>query len=92
MREFKQSTARNVAVMLISATDHIPREIAVAALIGKRWIPKRIAYEMGITPGRVYALMTAVAQKIGVPDGEDDQQVIGDWWREQAKEANAEAA
>lgn len=56
----------------------------MAALIGKRWIPKRIACELKISTTRVYALMTAIAIKIQVPEGEDDQQCIGDWWRQQA--------
>ena len=58
-----------------------PREIAVASYVGRRIITKRIATELGISESRVYALLASVALKIGVPDGEDDRQFVGDWWR-----------
>lgn len=60
------------------------RELAVAALCGRRLIVKRIAAELSppISERRVLAIIAAVAIKIGVPDGQDDRLCVGDWWRE----------
>jgi hypothetical protein len=59
-----------------------PRELAVSACIGRRLTTKRIAAELDISESRVYALLAAVALKVGVPEGEDDRQCVGDWWRQ----------
>lgn len=60
--------------------DLTTRELAAAAGCGRRWHVKKIAAEMGVSDKRVYALITAIAVKIGVPEGCDDRLCVGDWW------------
>jgi DNA-binding CsgD family transcriptional regulator len=67
------------------------REIAVASMLGRRYTVKRIAKLLDVTPRRVYALVTVIAVKIGVPDGADDQVTIGDWWRMHIRSYSAAA-
>lgn len=62
-------------------SDFTERELAVAALVGKQWTVKRIAAEFQISGSRVYALITAVAKKIDVPEGENDFACVAAWWR-----------
>lgn len=66
---------------MVPLSDLTPRELAVATMLGRRWTVKRIACELGVTPRRVYALVTAIAVKIQVEEGCDDQLCVGDWWR-----------
>jgi len=61
--------------------DLTPRELAVAALVARRHKTSHIAAELGISPRRVYALITAIALKLGCECGvTEERETIRDWW------------
>lgn len=61
--------------------DLTPRELAVAALVARRHKTSHIATELHISPRRVYAIITAVAVKLGCECSVDEErEVIRDWW------------
>lgn len=57
-----------------------PKEEQAAALVARGLTNKQIASEMGVSPGRVRILISAIAYKTHCDASKDDRVQVALWW------------
>ena len=67
----------------MTTPDLTPREWEVAKLVAQAMPNKQIAAQLGISCGRVRAVITSIAYKIGADAARSDRVQVAIWWVQQ---------